>query len=100
MKPNSSFLSAMLSGGMVLVVICLAGCTATRAVGEPSGETANPPAVDQASIQAMGPPPGYVKPENCWVREKVILTSAPEPSAPATSKKTVKKTMKDHKTSK
>jgi hypothetical protein len=41
-----------------------------------------------------------VKPENYWVREKIILTSAPEPSAPATPKSTAKKGKKSKKAGK
>jgi hypothetical protein len=78
------------------------GCTSTKVVVEPPAElpvetVTPPPVVDQASIQAMGPPPGYVKPENYWVREKIILgevptiierevplSSEPAPQVPAT----------------
>jgi hypothetical protein len=90
--------SAMVLGCMAMSFIVVTGCASTRTGGAPPVETATPaPVVDQAAIQAMGPPPGYVKPENYWVREKIILTSAPEPSAPAPPKraaKTGKKTQK------
>jgi hypothetical protein len=94
MSTAGSFLSAVVLGAVVV-----AGCASTKAVVEPSVETALPPAVDQASIQAMGPPPEYVKPENYWVREKIILTSAAEPSAPAPSKGSTKKGNKGKKAS-
>jgi hypothetical protein len=78
--------------------IVVTGCAATTRGGAPPVETARPaPVVDQAAVQAMGPPPGYVNPEHYWVREKILLASAPEPSAPATPKgtaKTGKKTKK------
>jgi hypothetical protein len=41
-----------------------------------------------------------VKPENYWVREKIILTSAAEPSPPATPKSSSKKGKKSKKTGK
>jgi hypothetical protein len=101
MKPASSLLSAMVLGCMAVSFILVTGCSSTGVVGEPPVETATPaPVVDQAFIQAMGPPPGYVKPENYWVREKIILTSAPEPSAPATPKSTAKKGKKSRKAGK
>lgn len=98
MKPAKSFLSATVVGCMAVLFIFVIGCASTRAVGDPPGETATPPVVDQASIQAMGPPPGYVKPETYWVREKIILTSAPEPPAPTTQKSAVKQGKKRKKT--
>ena len=64
-------------------------------------ETAVPsPVADQAAVQAMGPPPGYVKPENYWVREKIILGVASEPEAPAIPKSSGKKGKKGKKASK
>jgi hypothetical protein len=91
MKPARSLLSAVVLGGVAVCFIFVTGCASTGAVGEPPVETvAPPPVVDQASIQAMGPPPGYVKPENYWVREKIILTSAPEPPASAPQKRSGK----------
>ena len=76
---------------MAVWLIYLGGCASTRAVGEPPGETASPrPVVDPASSPPIGPPPGYVKPENYWVREKIILTSEPAPPASAPQKSSVK----------
>jgi hypothetical protein len=93
MKAVRSLLSATVLGAMLVM-----GCTSTKAVVEPEQETVTPsPVVDPAAIQAMGPPPGYVKPENYWVREKIILTSAAEPEAPATPKSTGKKGQKSKK---
>jgi hypothetical protein len=100
MKRASHVFSASLLGGMAALCIVAAGCASTRAVGEPPMETVTPPVVDQATILAMGPPPGYVKPENYWVREKIILTSAAEPSPPATPKSSSKKGKKSKKTGK
>jgi hypothetical protein len=101
MSTARSFRSATVLGCIAVSFIVVTGCTSTKTGGEPPVETATPtPVVDQAAIQAMGPPPGYVKPENYWVREKIILTSAPEPSAPATSKSTAKKAKKSKKTGK
>jgi hypothetical protein len=86
---------------MAASFIVVTGCASTKTEGVPPVETATPASVvDQAAIQAMGPPPGYVKPENYWVREKIILTSAPEPSAPATPKRTAKTGKKTQKASK
>jgi hypothetical protein len=77
---------------MAVSFIVVTGCASSKTGGEPPVETATPALVaDQAAVQAMGPPPGYVKPENYWVREKIILTSAPEPSAPSTVKRAAKK---------
>jgi hypothetical protein len=99
MKPARRLLSATVLGSMAVFFTFVTGCAPTMGVGEPPVETvAPPPVVDQASIQAMGPPPGYVKPENYWVREKIILTSAPEPPAPATKKTSGKKGKKPKKT--
>jgi hypothetical protein len=69
--------------------IALCGCTSTKSGMAPPAETATPSLV--AEPAPTGPPPGYVKPENYWVREKIILTSAPEPSVSATQKSSGKK---------
>jgi hypothetical protein len=88
------------------------GCTSTRAVGELPVETASPPPlVNPAPSPPVGPPPGYVKPENYWVREKIILGEVttvieierPLPSGPAspvsaTPKSSVKQGKKTKKT--
>jgi hypothetical protein len=101
MSTARRFRSATVLGCIAVSFIVVTGCTSTKTGGAPPVESATPaPVVDQAAIQAMGPPPGYVKPENYWVREKIILTSAPEPSAPATSKSTPKKAKKSKKTGK
>jgi hypothetical protein len=101
MKPASSVRSATVLGCMAVSFIFVTGCASTGVVGEPPVEIVTPPpVVDQASIQAMGPPPGYVKPENYWVREKIILTSAPEPPASAPQKRSVTKGKKNKKTGK
>jgi hypothetical protein len=101
MKPARSFLSATLLGCIFVFFIFVIGCAATRDVGEPQVETVTlPPAVDQASIQAMGPPPGYVKPEIYWMRERIILTSEAEPLPPAPQKSGVKKGKKSKKAGK
>jgi hypothetical protein len=101
MKADQILRSATALGCLTVSFIVVTGCASTKIGGEPPVETATPaPVVDQAAIQAMGPPPGYVKPENYWVREKIILTSAPEPSAPATPKSTAKKAKKSKKTGK
>jgi hypothetical protein len=95
-----SILSAAVLGSMLVI-----GCTSTTPVVEPPVEspieTVTPPApvVDQAAIQAMGPPPGYVKPENYWVREKIIMGVASAPSAPAPTKSTATKSKKGKKRS-
>jgi hypothetical protein len=81
--------------------IFLIGCTSLRAVGEPPVETVTPPpVVDPARSLLTGPPPGYVKPEIYWVREKIILGSEPAPPASATQKSVVKKGKKYKKTGK
>jgi hypothetical protein len=96
MSTARSLRSATVLGCMAVWFIFVTGCTSTRDVGEPPVETVTPPpVVDQAAIQAMGPPPGYIKPENYWVREKIILTSAPEPETPP--KRTGKKGKKSKK---
>jgi hypothetical protein len=101
MKANQALRSATVFGCMAVSFIVVTGCASTKTGGAPPVETATPvPVADQAAIQAMGPPPGYVKPENYWVREKIILTSAPEPSAPAIPKRTTKTGKKTHKASK
>jgi hypothetical protein len=69
--------------------IALFGCTSTKSGMAPPAETATPALV--ADPAPTGPPPGYVPPENDWVREKIILTSAPEPSVPAIQKSPGKK---------
>jgi hypothetical protein len=86
---------------MAVFFMVLIGCASTRAVVEPSGETASPPpVVDPASGPPTGPPPGHVEPTNYWVREKIILTSAQEPSASATQKSMASKGRKSKKTGK
>jgi hypothetical protein len=52
-------------GCLALCGLLLIGCTSTEVMS-----TARPAA---SSGPALGPPPGYVKPENYWVREKIIL---------------------------
>jgi hypothetical protein len=92
MKPASSVRSVTVLGCVVVSFIVVAGCASTRATGDPPVETvAPPPAVEPAPSPPLGPPPGYVKPENYWVREKIILTSAPEPPASAPQKRSGKK---------
>jgi hypothetical protein len=101
MKAAQILRSASVVACMALSFIIVTSCASTKTGGAPPVETAIPaPVVDQAAIQAMGPPPGSVKPENYWVREKIILTSAPEPSAPATPKSTAKKAKKTKKAGK
>ena len=102
MRTVRSLRSTMGLGCMAVCFIFVIGCTSTKAVveppAEPSVETVTPPpVVDQASIQAMGPPPGYVKPENYWVREKIILGVASEPEAPVIKKSSGKKGKKSKK---
>jgi hypothetical protein len=99
MSTVSSVRAATGWGCMVVLFMVMIGCASTRAVVEPAGETAGPPpAVDPAAGPPVGPPPGYVEPINYWVREKIILTSAQEPSASATQKSTVSKGKKRQKT--
>jgi hypothetical protein len=93
MSTARSVLAAVVVGSMLAM-----GCTSTKAVVEPSVEPPRPPVVDQASIQAMGPPPGYVKPEIYWVRERIVLTSEQEPPPPSPQKSTAKKGKKSKKT--
>jgi hypothetical protein len=88
MTPPRMKRSAMTSA-IVLGGITLFGCTSTNSGMAPPAETAQPALV--AEPAATGPPPGYVQPENYWVREKIILTSAPEPSVPAPQKSPGKK---------
>jgi hypothetical protein len=97
---------------MAVLFIVLIGCASTTAVVEPPVETVTPPpVVDPAPSPPTGPPPGYVKPENYWVREKIILGEvttiiekpmSPEPAPPAsaTQKSSVKKGKKHKKTGK
>jgi hypothetical protein len=70
------------------------GCTSPRAMIEPPVETA--PVVEPA---LTGPPPGYVRSTNYWVRERIILTSEQEPTKSATPKSPVKKQKKTKKSS-
>jgi hypothetical protein len=98
MSTARMFLSTAVLGSMLVF-----GCTTTKTVVEPEVEIVSlppEPVWDQASILAMGPPPGYVKPEIYWVREKIILGVASEPEAPATSTSPAKKGKKTKKTAK
>jgi hypothetical protein len=97
MTPPRMKRSAMTSA-IVLGCMALFGCTSTNSGMAPPAETATPSLV--AEPAPIGPPPGYVKPENYWVREKIILTSAPEPPVPATQKSPGKKAKKTKKTGK
>jgi hypothetical protein len=90
METARSIFSAIILGSTVVFML---GCTSPRTVGEPQGGTASPAVVDAAPT---GPPLGYVKPENYWVREKIVLKS--EPAPPATEKPVVKKGKKTKKT--
>ena len=97
MNPAKGVRSAMLFGCMSLAFIAMTGCATTTPVGEPEAEIPSPPpAADPASL---GPPPGYVKPEIYWVRERIVLTSEQEPPPPA-PKSTAKKEKKSKKTGK
>jgi hypothetical protein len=99
MKTVIRFLSISILGGLALCCIVVTGCTSTRTIVEPPVETASPsPIVDPGP--PTGAPPGYVEPTNYWVREKIILTSAQEPSASATQKSVVSKGKKSKKTGK
>jgi hypothetical protein len=114
MSTARRLLSATVLGCMAVFFIFLIGCASTTAVGEPPGETVTPPpVVDPAPSPPIGPPPGYVKPENYWVREKIVLGEvttviereiplSPEPAPPvsATQKSLVKKSKKNKKTDK
>jgi hypothetical protein len=97
MAPPRMKRSAM-TAAIVLGCIALVGCTSTRSGMAPPAEPAPPALV--ADPAPTGPPPGYVQPENYWVREKIILTSAPEPSVPATQKRSGKKAKKSQQTGK
>jgi hypothetical protein len=99
MTTASRFPSTSILGGLALCCLVVTGCTSTRTVVEPPVETASPsPVVDPSP--PTGPPPGYVAPTNYWVREKIILTSAQEPSASAPQKSVVSKGKKSKKTGK
>jgi hypothetical protein len=101
MKTVRRVRSAMVLGCMAVLFLLLIGCTSRRAVGEPPVETVTPaPVVDPARSLLTGPPPGYVKPEIYWVREKIILGSEPAPPASSTQKSVVKKGKKHKKTGK
>jgi hypothetical protein len=92
MKTVSRFRSATVLGYTVVLFMFVSGCASTRAGVEPPGATVTPPpVVDPAPSPPVGPPPGYVKPENYWVREKIILTSEPAPPASAPPKRAAKK---------
>jgi hypothetical protein len=93
--------SATVVGCMAVIFIVLIGCASPRAVVEPPVETVTPPPiVDPVPDKPTGPPPGYVKPEIYWVREKIVLTSEPAPPVSATQKSSVKKGKKNKKTGK
>jgi len=94
MTPTRVKRSSMTSA-IVLGCIALFGCTSPKSGLAPPAETATPSLV--ADSAPIGPPPGYVQPENYWVREKIILTSAPEPSVPETQKRSGKKAKKSKK---
>ena len=100
MSTASSVLWATVWGSMAVSLTFLSGCAGTRAVGEPPVEATTPPVVEPTSSPPIGPPPGYVQPENYWVREKIILTSAPEPPASAPQKSSGKKGKKSPKAGK
>ncbi len=92
MSTASSALSAMVLGCMPVCFVFVLGCASTRAGIEPPGATVTPPpVVGPTPSPPLGPPPGYVKPENYWVREKIILTSEPEPPGSAPPKRPGKK---------
>jgi hypothetical protein len=93
MRTVRSLFSVTTLGSMVVLVM---GCASPKGVGEPEVDTASPPpVVDSAPTES---PPGYIAPTNYWVREKIILTSESEPSAP--QKSPVKKGKKGNKTGK
>ena len=93
--------SATVLGGMAVFFLVVIGCASTKTAVEPAVETVvPPPAVDPVPSPPNGPPPGYVAPTNYWVREKFILTSAPEPSGSAPQKSGVKKGKTSKKTGK
>jgi hypothetical protein len=84
---------------MAVLFSLLIGCTSTKTMVQPPVEiVTTPPGVESIPSPPIGPPPGYVKPENYWVREKIILTSEPEPQASATQKSAVKKGKQSKKT--
>jgi hypothetical protein len=95
---------------MGLFSMFVIGCASTRAVVEPPVETASPPPIiNPAPSPPIGPPPGYVKAENYWVREKIILgevttiiekpiSPEPAPQGSAIQKSSVKKGKKTKKT--
>src|SRR5918996_6082512 len=87
--------SATTFGGIAVLVLMVAGCASTTAVGEPQVESPIPPPVVEP---ASGPPPDYVQPTNYWVREKIILTSKQEPPKAAAQKSPAKKGKKSKKT--
>ena len=89
MSTARRLLSAAVLGSMLVI-----GCTSPKGVVEPPVEPAS--VVEPAPT---GPPPGYVKPTNYWVRERIILTSEPEPTKAATPKSPVKKAKKPKKSS-
>jgi hypothetical protein len=100
MKIARGIRSAIGWGYIAVFFIFLIGCAATRAVIDPPAETVTPPpVVDPAPGPPLGPPPGYVKPENYWVREKIILTSEPEPPASGARKSSAGKGKKGKKRS-
>jgi hypothetical protein len=101
MSTRRRFLSATVVGCLPVCFVLVIGCASPKAGIEPAAETASPPPiVDPAPSPPIGPPPGYVQSENYWVREKIILTSAPEPPASAPQKSSVKQGKKRQKTGK
>jgi hypothetical protein len=90
--------SATVWGCMAVISIIVTGCASTTPMGEPEVEIPSPPPVADPAL--TGPPPGYVKPEIYWVRERIVLTSEQEPPASATQKSAVKKGKKSKKTGK
>jgi hypothetical protein len=77
---------AKVLGCVAVCCLVLSGCASTKAAVAPPAEAVALPVVEPVSSPPIGPPPGYIKPENYWVREKIILTSAPEPAASPTKK--------------
>jgi hypothetical protein len=99
MSTARSLLAATLLECIGLLFMFVIGCASMRAGIEPPVETTSPPAVvEPAASPPIGPPPGYVKPENYWVREKIILTSEPAPPTSATQKSSLKKGKKPKQT--
>jgi hypothetical protein len=93
--------SATVLGCVVVFFMFVIGCASPRAAVEPPVETATPPpVVALVPDKPTGPPPGYVKPEIYWVREKIVLTSEAAPPVSATQKSVVKKGKKHKKTGK